>query len=111
MATPRLSFKVTILTLFTALTLGLSAAVLYVNYERNSATALKVAERLLEQAAARILAATDQLIEPLFNVTNAATQLPKLDVSPGVHEHPLAPVMFTGCSLLRGSRRWRSTRS
>src|SRR5581483_10937055 len=36
MAAPRVSFKVTILTLFVALTVGLSAIVLWVSYRRNS---------------------------------------------------------------------------
>jgi adenylate cyclase len=95
MAAPRFSFKVTILTLFTVITLGMSAAVLYVNYQRSSTTAVRVAERLLVQASSRIVAATDQLIEPLFVVTNSAALLPGIDVAAGAREHPLAPVLFS----------------
>jgi len=91
---PRFSFKLTVLTLFTLLTLGLSATVLYVNYKRSSKTALSVAERLLEQTGSRILASTDQLIEPLFVVTNSAALLPAIDVSPNAPEHPLARILF-----------------
>lgn len=91
----RLSFKFTILTLFTVLTLALSAAVLYVNYQRSSETALRAAERLLAQAGSRILASTDQLIEPLFVVTNSAALLPGIDVRPNAPEHPLAPILFS----------------
>ena len=93
MAAPRFSFKATILTLFTVLTLGLSATVLYVNYRGNSHTALRAADRLLEQAAHRIIAATDQLIEPLFSVTNAAVLLPAVDAGSGAQR--LRPVMLT----------------
>ena len=91
----RFSFKVTILTLFSVLMLGLSAAVLYVNYKRSSETALRAAERLLEQAGSRILASADQLMEPLFVVTNSAALLPGIDVSASAPEHPLAPVLFS----------------
>src|SRR5262249_8916813 len=91
----RVSFKVTILTLFSVLTLGLSGAVLYVSYERNSETALRTAEKLLEQAAARIVATTDALIEPLFNVTNSAVLLPGVTAMGGAKgEHELAPIML-----------------
>ena len=93
MAAPRFSFKATILSLFTVLTLGLSATVLYVNYRGNSDTALRAADRLLEQAARRIIAATDQLIEPLFSATNAAVLLPAVDA--GTRAQRLRPVMLT----------------
>ena len=91
----RFSFKLTLLTLFSVLTLGLSATVLYVNYQRSSTTALRVAERLLEQAGSHIVASSEQLMEPLFVVTNSAAMLPGIDVSPNAVEHPLAPIFFS----------------
>ena len=77
------------------LTLGLSTIVLWVNYQRSSATALRVAERLLEQAAGRIVASTDQLIQPLFTLTSSAVLLPGIDA--GVDSrgaHPLGAVLL-----------------
>jgi adenylate cyclase len=92
MATTRVSFRITVLTLFTVLTIGLSAVILSVNYMRNKEAVLLAADRLLEQAAARILAATDQLIAPLFSVTNTAALLPGIDV--GSAERGLTPSLF-----------------
>src|SRR4051812_6904262 len=92
MATTRVSFRITVLTLFTVLTIGLSAVILSVNYMRNKEAVLLAADRLLEQAAARILAATDQLIAPLFSVTNTAALLPGIDV--GRAERGLTPSLF-----------------
>ena len=94
MVPPRVPFKLTILTLFSVLTLGLSAAVLYLNYKRSAETALRIAERLLEQAAGRIVAETDRLIEPLYSVTNSAALIPGVDASGGAHgAHAFEPVM------------------
>ena len=87
---PRVSFKVTILTLFVVLTVILSAVVLSVSYQRNSQATLHAAERVLEQAAGRIVAATDHLIEPLFAVTNAAVLLPGVEGDGSA----LAPVLL-----------------
>ena len=96
MPAPRVSFKVTILTLFIVLTVGLSAVVLSVNYQRNSEATLLAAERLLEEEGERLVATTEQLIEPLFTVTNSAVLLPGLDATAGpAGEHALAPVMFS----------------
>ena len=96
MAAPRVSFKVTILALFVVLTVGLSAVVSLMSYRRNSEATLHAAERLLEQEGERIVATTEQLIEPLFSVTNSAVLLPGIDATAGAHgEHLLAPVMFS----------------
>src|SRR5947208_2272289 len=94
MATTRVSFRITVLMLFTVLTIGLSAAILSVNYVRSTDTVLRAADRLLEQAAARILAATDQLIAPLFAVTNTAVLMPGIDVGSGRGEHALTPALL-----------------
>jgi len=95
MAAPRVSFKVTILTLFVMLTVGLSAVVLWLSYQRNSEATLRAAERLLEEEGERIVATTERLLEPLFTVTNSAVLLPGVEVSaPASGEHLLAPVMF-----------------
>src|SRR5689334_19799175 len=96
MAAPRVSFKVTILTLFVVLTVGLSAVVLWVSYRRNSEATLLAAEQLLAQEGERIVARTERLIEPLFTVTKAAVALPGLDASAGTSgEHPLARALFS----------------
>jgi adenylate cyclase len=96
MAAPRVSFKVTILTLFVVLTVGLSAVVSLMSYRRNSEATLHAAERLLEQEGDRIVTTTEQLIEPLFSVTNSAVLLPGVDAAAGPRgEQLLAPVMFS----------------
>ncbi|HET7365799.1 MAG TPA: adenylate/guanylate cyclase domain-containing protein [Burkholderiales bacterium] len=95
MAAPRVSFKVTILTLFLVLTVALSALVLTLSYRRNSEATLRAAERLLEEEAQSIVATTERLIDPLFTVTNSAVRLPGVDAAAGQgFEHALAPVMF-----------------
>lgn len=91
----RVSFHVTILSLFVTLTTLLSATVIYLGYKRNSENTVLAADRLLEQTTSRIVVATDRLIEPLFALTNAAVTLPGVDAAadlPG--EHPLAPILF-----------------
>ena len=76
--------------------MGLSAVVSLMSYRRNSEATLHAAERLLEQEGERIVATTEQLIEPLFSVTNSAVLLPGIDATAGAHgEHLLAPVMFS----------------
>src|SRR5262245_25311057 len=95
MAMARVTFKVTILTLFLVLTLILSAVVLSVNYQRNSSAALAAAQRLLEEEGDRVAATSQQLIDPLFNVINTGVMLPTVDATaPARGEHALAPVMF-----------------
>lgn len=92
----RVSFKITILTLFTVLTAALSAAVLYLNYTRSSAAAMQAAESLLEQTADRVLLAMDRLLEPLLAQTNIAVLLPGADASGGgTADHPLTPLLAT----------------
>lgn len=78
----RLSFKITILVLFALLTTGLSAAVLYVNYVRNSESTILAADNLLEQVAARVFAASGQIIEPLAALTDTIARLPGIDAVP-----------------------------
>src|SRR5687768_14415897 len=91
----RVSFHVTILTLFVTLTVTLSAAVIYLSYKRNSENTVLAADRLLEQTASRIVVATDRLIEPLFALTNVAVTLPGVDATGGLlGEHALAPILF-----------------
>ena len=92
----RVSFKVTILTLFVVLTVALSAIVLSLSYRRSSEATLHAAERLLEREGERIVATTEQLIEPLFSVTNSAALLPGLEVLPEPGgKHALERVMFS----------------
>jgi len=91
----RISFKVTILALFTVLTVALSAIVLGLTYKRGSDAALLGAERLLSEESARIVGRTEQLIDPLFSVVNAAVMLPAVEAAaPARGEHRMAPVMF-----------------
>ncbi len=95
MSTPRVSFRITILTLFIVLTVGLSAVMLYVNYTRNSQTALAVANNLLGQAAARVVIATDHLTEPLLGLASAAVLLPGADrMGDARGGHALAPLLL-----------------
>src|SRR4051794_37329951 len=95
MTPSRISFKATILTLFLLLTLTLSAVVLGLTYQRGSEAALLGAERLLAEESARIVARTEQLIDPLFSVVNAAVMLPAVRAAaPARGEHSMAPVMF-----------------
>src|SRR6185503_908799 len=91
----RISFKVTILTLFLVLTLALSALVLGLTYKRGSDAALLGAQRLLAEESARIAGRTEQLVDPLFSVVNAAVMLPAVEAAaPARGEHRMAPVMF-----------------
>jgi adenylate cyclase len=100
MAQPRFSFKVTILVVFAALTLTLSAAMLYLNYARNSKATLLAADNLLEQANARILSSIDRMIEPLTTLVDTVVLLPAVDAAAGDLEHPLAPIMIEGLERL-----------
>src|SRR5262245_92229 len=91
----RLSFKVTIVALFTVLTVGLSTAVLYLNYSRSSDVGMRTDEGLLEQVAGRVIAATEQMIEPLFSITNMAMLFPGVDAAGGANgDHPLQALMI-----------------
>ena len=93
MMRPRFSFKVTILVLFSVLTIGLSATMLYVNYQRNSEATVLAADNLLEQSSARILSAIDRLIDPLQTIVDTVVSLPAIDAAAGDLEHPLTPIM------------------
>lgn len=96
MAGPRFSFKLTILAVFAALTLTLSAGMLYLNYARNSVATLLAADNLLEQTNARILGAIDRMIEPLTTIVDILVLSPAVDAAAGDLEHPLAPIMIEG---------------
>ena len=94
MAHPRFSFKVTILLLFAVLTLGLSTAMIYLNYTRNSEATLIAADNLLEQSSARIMGAIDRMVEPLTTVIDTIVLTPAIDAAEGDPEHPLARIMI-----------------
>lgn len=94
MAHTRLSYKITILVLFAVLTLGVSTAVIYLNYSRSSEATLIAADNLLEQSSARIMASVDRMIEPLMTMIDTLVLLPPIDAAAGAPEHPLTPIMI-----------------
>lgn len=95
MGRPRFSFKITILVVFSVLTLGLSSTMLYVNYVRNSEATVLAADNLLEQVASNILAATGQMIDPLMALAETVALLPGIEVASGTDaKHPLAPILM-----------------
>ena len=94
MAGPRFSFKFTILLVFAMLMLALSAAMLYLNYARNSEATLLAADNLLEQSSARTMAAIDRMIEPFATIIDTVVLMPAIDAAQGDPEHPLARIMI-----------------
>ena len=94
----KLSFRVTVLVLFVALMLALSAAVITVNYQKNRDTVLAAGDSLLDELTRNVFGHVQLLFEPLFAFTRTVALVPGIDSPLGDATHPITPFLFDAIS-------------
>lgn len=90
----RIPFKITILSLFLVLSLGLAGTVITYNFNEGSETAATTGDRLLTLVSERIAERTRLLFDPMFRLAETAARLPAIDSPPTLAPHPAAPFLL-----------------